>query len=217
MKKRYTRKQILEALHFWRAKLRLVKESEDDFDAQVQSDELNDGGYEESLQPLSREEADSKAEAELKKQAREIGLADGEIICLLLGKLAVVNLDTNKVRSLTPEEYRRYCEYHDRMYPTNESKKEDKKEDKKKEDKESKKEDKAVKKQKHTKEEIMEAISHWKGVLESMKDEDEKQDAGRKQDLDAFADMVYSFIKNAVDKGMWAPEYDGEEVSRENI
>lgn len=217
MKKRYTRKQILEALHFWRAKLRLVKESEDDFDTQVQSDELNDGGYEESLQPLSREEADSKAEAELKKQAREIGLADGEVICLLLGKLAVVNTGTDKVRSLTPEEYRRYCEYSARMYPmANESKKKDGKEDKKEkeEGKESKKEGREVKKQ-HTKEEIMEAISHWKGVLESMKDENE--DAGRKQDLDAFADMVYSFIKNSVEKGLWAPEYEGEEVNRENI
>ena len=219
MKKRYTRKQILEALHFWRAKLRLVNESKensfDDFDAQVQSDELDDGSYEESLQPLSREEADSKAEAELKKQAREIGLADGEVICLLLGKLAVISLDTDKVRALTPEEYRRYCEYNARMYPTNESKKKDKN-FQKKDKKEDKKEGKAMKK-KHTKEEIMEAISHWKGVLESMENEAEEADAGRKQDLDAFADMVYSFIKNSVEKGLWAPEYDGEEVSRENI
>ena len=151
MKKRYTRKQILEALHWWRAKLRLVNESKengfDDFDTQVQSDELDDGGYGENLQPLSREEADRKAQAELKKQARAIGLADGEVICLLLGKLGVINTNTDKVRSLTPEEYDRYCEYNARMYPANESK---------------------AAKKKHTKEEIMEAISHWKGVLRRM-------------------------------------------------
>ena len=74
-------------------------------------------------------------------------------------------------------------------------------------------------KKQHTKKEIMEAISHWKGVLESMKDEDEDEEttAGRKQDLDAFADMVYSFIKNSVEQGLWAPEYEGEEVNCENI
>ena len=72
-------------------------------------------------------------------------------------------------------------------------------------------------KKQHTKKEIMEAISHWKSVLESMKNEEEEVDTGRKQDLDAFADMVYSFIKNSVEQGLWAPEYEGEEVNRENI
>lgn len=72
-------------------------------------------------------------------------------------------------------------------------------------------------KKQHTKEEIMEAISHWQSVLESMENENEEADADRKQELDAFADMVYSFIKNSVEKGLWAPEYEGEQPTRERI
>lgn len=204
MKKIYTKKQILEALQWWKAQLKLVSESKenvDDFDTQVQSDELDDGSYEESLKPMSSEEVDSKADAELKKQASELGLADGEVVGLLLGKLCIININTNEVKALTSEQYRKYCEMNNTCKPTNESKN---------------KGCKSMKKQ-HTKKEIMEAISHWKGVLESMKDEEEEVDTGRKQDLDAFADMVYSFIKNSVEQGLWAPEYEGEEVNRENI
>ena len=129
MKKRYTRKQILEALHWWRSQLKLVNESEgsfDDFDTQVQSDELDDGSYEESLQPMSRDEADSKASAELKKQASALGLADGEVVGLLLGKLCVINSSTNEVRALTPEQYRKFCEMSRSSTLANESKKKDK-------------------------------------------------------------------------------------------
>ena len=80
MQKIYTKKQILEALQWWKAQLKLVSESKenvDDFDTQVQSDELDDGSYEESLKLMSREEVDSKADAELKKQASALGLANG--------------------------------------------------------------------------------------------------------------------------------------------
>ena len=51
MKKRYARKQILEALHWWRAQLKRLDEAGelDDFDTQVQSDEL--GGEEGNSEP----------------------------------------------------------------------------------------------------------------------------------------------------------------------
>lgn len=130
MKKRYTRKQILESLHYWRSQLKLVSESEDgfdDFDTQVQSDEFDDGSYEEEqmLQPMSSEEASSKADAELKKQASALGLADREVIGLLLGKLCVINSNTNEVRALTPEQYRKFCEMSSTSTLANESKKKD--------------------------------------------------------------------------------------------
>lgn len=214
MKKTYTKKQIQEALNYWRAQLKLVSESEvnSSTGAEVQQGELGDSRNGESLQPMSRDEADSRADAELKKQASALGLADGEVVGLLLGKLCIINASKNEVRALTPEQYSKFCEMSGTCTLANESKKEDKKEDAKKDCKESKKEDKKWElanesskkeeskpaKKQHTREEIMEAISHWRGVLESMEDEAEKQDAGRKEELDAFADMVYSFIKNAV-------------------
>ena len=125
MQKIYTKKQILEALQWWKAQLKLVSESKenvDDFDTQVQSDELDDGSYEESLKLMSREEVDSKADAELKKQASALGLADGEVVGLLLGKLCIINTNTNEIKALTSEQYRKYCEMNNTCKPTNESK-----------------------------------------------------------------------------------------------
>ena len=83
-------------------------------------------------------------------------------------------------------------------------------------------------KKQYTKKQITEAIAHWKGVLEEMEKEEKKQQQeaeaedsskaeDRTADLDAFADMVYSFIKNSVEKGLWKPEYEGEQPTRERI
>ena len=69
-------------------------------------------------------------------------------------------------------------------------------------------------KKRYTKKQITEAIKFWKRQLKKL---DENVDKDRKQDLDGFADMVYSFIKNAVKQGSWAPEYEGEQPTRERI
>lgn len=67
MKKRYSRKQILEALHWWRAQLKRLNESKefDDFDTQVQSDEL--GGEDGSEPDYSEYEAAVRRQAEKDK------------------------------------------------------------------------------------------------------------------------------------------------------
>ena len=88
---------------------------------------------------MSRDEADSRADAELKKQASALGLADGEVVGLLLGKLCIINASKNEVRALTPEQYSKFCEMSGACTLANESKKE---------------ESKPAKKQ-HTREEIM--------------------------------------------------------------
>ena len=214
MKKRYARKQILEALHWWRAQLKRLNEAGelDDFDTQVQSDEL--GGEDGSEPDYSEYEAAVRRQAEkdkenLEAERKQLGLGPDEVVCLVMGSLCIYNGKTHETRGLTKEQYDKYCELSKKWHADWE---ENVGKHWPKKIKESLGKKSAMGKN-YTKKQIQETIAHWKGVLESMKDED----AGRKQDLDAFADMVYSFIKNAVDKGMWAPEYDGEEVSRENI
>ena len=83
-------------------------------------------------------------------------------------------------------------------------------------------------KKQYTRKQITEAIAHWKGVLEEMEKTEEKKkqvdeaEGGseakdREAELNAFADTVCSFITNAVKQGLWKPEYEGEQPTRERI
>lgn len=45
----------------------------------------------------------------------------------------------------------------------------------------------------------------------------ESEDKDRTAELDMFADAVCSFITNAVKQGLWKPEYEGEQPTRERI
>jgi len=46
---------------------------------------------------------------------------------------------------------------------------------------------------------------------------DEAEDKDRKAELDAFAETICSFVTKAVKNGFWKPEYEGEQPTRDRI
>lgn len=74
-------------------------------------------------------------------------------------------------------------------------------------------EDTTMKKQ-YTKEQITEAIAYWEKQLKMM---NESEDKDRKAELDAFAQTICGFITKAVMSGLWKPEYEGEQPTRDRI